>query len=83
MMDTTEIRELTAEDFKKTRKNPFAEKLRKDGYSIIIHVSPEDISETTKGNVDRINLMEAGGWLDLDIEEVQALKKYREANSNA
>jgi len=82
-MDTTEIKELTEEDFKKARKNPYAKKLRENGYSIIIHVSPDDISESTKDNLDRINFLETGGWLDLDVEEIQALKKYREANTNA
>jgi len=81
MIDTSDIRELTAADFAAARKNPYAEKLRKDGYSIIIHVSPEEIAEMTQSNIEKINLMETGGWLDLDHEEIQALEKYRKSNA--
>jgi len=80
MIDTSEIKEITAEEFAKARKNPYAEKLRKNGYSIIIHVSPEDIKRTTKLNVDRIDSMESEDWLDLDAEEIAALKRYRQTH---
>ena len=42
MIDLSDIKEIT--DFSKARKNPYAEKLRKNGYSIVINVSPDDIS---------------------------------------
>ena len=80
MIDTSEIKEITAEEYAKARKNPYAEKLRKNGYSIIIHVSPEDIKRTTKLNVDRIDSMESEDWLDLDAEEIAALKRYRQTH---
>jgi len=80
MIDTSDIKEITAEEFANARKNPYAEKLRKDGYSIIIHVSPEDIERTTKQNVDKIDDMERMDWLDLDVEEIAALKKYRKTH---
>ena len=77
MIDTSDIGEITAEEFASARKNPYAEKLRENGYSIIIHVSPEDIKRTTKRNVDKIDEMEHMDWLDMDAEEVAALKRYR------
>ena len=80
MIDTTDIRELTKEDFLRARKNPYAEKLRKNGYSIIINVSPEEIAEMADRNIKRIDDMEKMDWLELDAEEIEALKMYREAN---
>jgi len=80
MIDTSDISEITAEEFASARKNPYAEKLRKNGYSIIIHVSPEDIKRTTKQNVEKIDEMEQLDWLDMDAEEVAALKKYRQTH---
>ena len=80
MIDTSNISEITAEEFSSARKNPYAEKLRRYGYSIVIHVSPEEIKKTTKQNVKKINKMEHMDWLDMDVEEIAALKKYRQAN---
>ena len=77
MIDTSDIREMTAEDFAKGRKNPYAEKLRKNGYSIIINVSPEDIAKRTMHNVERIKGMD---MLELDPDEQRALERYMEAN---
>ena len=37
-------------DFSKGRKNPFAEKIRKEGYSITVHYSPEDIADGSIGD---------------------------------
>jgi len=81
MIDTSDINEITAKEFANARKNPYAEKLRKNGYSIIIHVSPEDIKKTTQSNVEKINNMERNDWLDLDAEEVAALKRYRQSHN--
>jgi len=80
MIDTSDIRELTKEDFARGRKNPYAEKLRKHGYKIIISVTPEDIAEISKRNIEHIDSMEDMAWLDLEPEEIEALKIYREAN---
>jgi hypothetical protein len=77
-IDTSDIRELTKEDFAKGRKNPYAEKLIKNGYKIIINVTPEDIAEMSERNIEQINSMESMDWLDLDPEEIEALKTYRE-----
>ena len=81
MIDTSDIKEITVEEFANARKNPYAEKLRKNGYSIIIHVSPEDIEKSTQSNVEKINNMEHNDWLDLDAEEITALKKYRQTHT--
>jgi len=80
MTDTSEMRELTREDFARGRKNPFAESLRKNGYKIVIEVTPEDIATMSRENVGRIDEMEETDWLDLDAEEIHALKMYRKAN---
>ena len=78
MIDTSDIRELTKEDFARARKNPYAEKLRENGYKIVINVTPEDIAEMSVKNIEHIDRMESMDWLDLDPDEVAALKKYRE-----
>jgi len=75
MIDTSEIREIT--DFSKARKNPYAERLRKDGYSIVINVSPDDISKMTRRNFEAIQGMD---MLELDPDEQKALEKYMNAN---
>ena len=79
MINTTEIRELTYENFARGKKNLFAESLRKNGYKIIIDVTPEEIAAMSQENVTRINEMENTDWLGLDEEEIQAMKIYRKA----
>ena len=59
MIDTSDIRERTADDFAKGRKNPYAEKLRKEGYSIVIDIGPEDIADKTKRNIEKIQGMDS------------------------
>jgi len=72
-MDSLEIREIT--DLSKARKSPFAEKLKKKGFSITVHYSPEDVVKIIKDTCERdIDLLE------LDAEELKALERYREAN---
>ena len=82
MIDTSEIREMTAEDFAKGRKNPYAERIKKEGFSITVHYSAEDVANMTKHRIEQIDKMENMKWLDLDPDEIQALKKYREANKD-
>ena len=81
MIDTSDIRELTKDDFARGRKNPYAEKLRTQGYRIIIDVTPEDIATMSQQNIDKINDMENMDWLELDAQEIEALKIYRDLNS--
>ncbi|MCL2323325.1 MAG: hypothetical protein FWC47_14630 [Oscillospiraceae bacterium] len=74
-IDLSDIPEIT--DFSKARKNPYAEELHKHGYSIVINVSPEDIANMTKTNIDKIQDMY---MLELDSDERIALEKYLETN---
>jgi len=76
MIDTTDIKEIT--DFSRARRNPYAEKLRKDGYSIVVNVSPKDISNMTQRNIEVIQGMD---MLELDPDERRALEKYMSKNN--
>jgi len=74
-IDLSDIPEIT--DFSKARKNPYAERIRKNGYSITIHYSPEDVAARTKENVERIQGMDMS---DLDQDERRAFERYLETN---
>ena len=76
VIDTSDIPEIT--DFSNARPNPFAEKISKHGYSIIIHYSPEDVARMTQGAVEKIKSLD---MLELDPDEIAALNKYRKANA--
>jgi hypothetical protein len=72
-MDTLEIKEIT--NFSTARKNPYAEKIKKNGFSITVHYGPDDVAKMIKRTCEQdVDLLE------LDPEELQALQKYREAN---
>ena len=73
-IDLSDIPEIT--DFSKARKNPYAEKLLKHGYSIVINVSPEDIANMMRNNIEKIQGM---NMLELDPYEQRALEKYTES----
>ena len=79
MIDYSDIPPIT--DFSSARKNPFAEKIKKHGYTIQIHYSPEDVARMTKQSIEKIDGIEDMAWLDLDADEIVALKKYRMANT--
>jgi len=74
-IDTSDIPEIT--DFSKARNNPYADKIKKHGYSITIHYSPEDVARMTQNNIDKIKSLD---MLELDPDEIAALEKYRKAN---
>jgi hypothetical protein len=76
-IDTSDIPEIT--DFSKARPNPYAEKIKKHGYSITIHYSPEDVARMTDDAVNRIKGLD---MLELDPYEREALKKYAETHSS-
>ena len=76
-IDTSDIPEIT--DFSKARLNPYAEKIRKYGYSITIHYSPEDVARMTESTLEKIKNLD---MLELDPEEKEALRKYEEAHKN-
>ena len=76
-MDAIEIKEVT--DFSKARKNPYAERIKKHGYSITIHYSPDDVARMTKQTLEKIQALD---MLELDADEIAALKKYEAAHKN-
>ena len=75
-IDTSDIAEIT--DFSKARLNPYAEKIRKYGYSIKIRYSPEDVARMTKNTIDKIKSLD---MLELDPDEIAALEKYLKNNN--
>ena len=77
-MNAQEIREIT--DLSKARKNPYAEKIRKAGFSITVHYSSDDVANMTNRTIKKIDRMESMDWFDLDPDEIDALNKYRKAN---
>jgi phosphoribosyl 1,2-cyclic phosphodiesterase len=74
-VDTSDIPEIT--DYSNTRVNPYADKIKKHGYSITIHYSPEDVERMTQSAVADIKNLD---MLELDSDELVALEKYRKAN---
>jgi len=74
-IDLSDIPEIT--DFSKAHKNLYAEKLHKQGYSIVINISPEDIANMTQDNIEKIQSMD---MLELDPDDRRALEKYMETN---
>ena len=80
LIDYSDIPPIT--DFSTARKNPFADKIKKYGYTIQIHYSPEDVANMTKQSIEDIDGIEDMAWLDLDEDEIVALKKYRKANTS-
>ena len=58
----------------KSRKNPFYERIMKEGFTIKEYYSPEDISNIKKGNLARRIDITA-----LDDEESAAMEEYRKA----
>ena len=75
-IDTNDISEIT--DFSNARPNPYAEKIKKHGYSITIHYSAEDVARMMQGTIDKIKSLD---MLELDPDEIAALEKYRKANN--
>jgi hypothetical protein len=77
IVDTSDIPEIS--DFSKARPNPYAKKIRKHGYSITIHYSPDDVAKMTKSTIEKIKNLD---MLQLDPDEKEALKKYEEAHKD-
>ena len=88
--DASEVREALANSYTGIRKNPFAEKMRKYGYTTRVYtspeeyketyISPEEVAETIKCAIEKIDAIEADGWHGFTPTQIQAYKKYREAN---
>jgi len=77
-IDYSDIPEIT--DFSSAKKNPFAEKIKKYGYTLRIHYTPEDVERMNRQAIEKIDGLEDMEWLGLDADEIAALKKYREGN---
>ena len=90
MSDASEIREALVNSYTKVRKNPFAEKMRKYGYTTRVYtssdeytetyISPEEVVEMARQAIEKIDAIEADGWQDLTPTQIQVFKKYRESN---
>ena len=70
-IDLTDIPEIKRTA--KARKNPFYERIMKEGFTIKEYYSPEDVQNIKKGNLARRIDID-----DLDAEELSALNEYRE-----
>ena len=56
-----------------------ADKIKKHGYSITIHYSPEDVARMTRQALEKIQALDI---LELDPDELTALKKYEETHKS-
>ena len=66
-------------DFSKGRKNPFAEKIKKEGYSVTIHYSPDDVASNELDDTKDI----VAALVDLmNREETTRLLLYIKENYN-
>jgi len=74
-IDTSDIPEIT--DFSKARPNPYAERIKKHGYSITIHYSPADVERMTQAALEKAKSLD---MLELDPEELEALEHYMREN---
>jgi len=72
-IDLSDIPEIT--DFSSARKNPYYEKIMKNGFSITEHYGPEDVAEIIKGTCTR-NI----DVLNLDPEEQKAFERHKKAH---
>ena len=74
-IDTSDIPEIT--DFSNARPNPYAEKIKKHGYSITIRYSPEDVARMTESTLEKIKNLD---MLELDSDEIAAFERYKKVN---
>ena len=74
-LDSFEIKEIT--DPSKARKNPYIENIKKNGFSITVHYSPEDVIEILSGK-QKFDF----DILEHDPDELEAFERYKKANDN-
>ncbi|MCL2047171.1 MAG: hypothetical protein FWG87_00445 [Defluviitaleaceae bacterium] len=60
----------------RVQKNPFYEDILKNGFSIAVHYSPEDVAEIINGK-QKFDF----DLLEHDPDELAAFEKYRQANN--
>jgi len=63
-------------DISKIRKNPYYESIVKNGFSIVVHYSPEDVADIINGR-QRFDF----DLLEHDPDEMAAFERYRNANN--
>ena len=73
MMDSLD--NLSMPDASKIRKNPYYESILKNGFSIVVHYSPEDVADIINGR-QRFDF----DFLEHDPDEVAAFERYNNAN---
>jgi len=65
-------------DFSNARKNPYYERIVKNGFSITEHYTADDVAEIIRGTCTR-NI----DVLNLDPEEQKAFERYKKAHGYA
>ena len=73
MSDTLD--NLKLPDLSKIRKNPYYADIIKNGFTIAVHYSPEDVAEIINGK-QKFDF----DLLEHDPDELAAFEKYRKAN---
>jgi len=63
-------------DISKIRKNPYYESIVENGFSIVVHYSPEDVADIINGK-QRFDF----DLLEHDPDEMAAFERYRKANN--
>ena len=64
-------------DLSRVQRNPFYEDIIKNGFSIAVHYSPEDVAEIISGN-QKFDF----DLLEHDPDELAAFEKYRQTNQH-
>ncbi|MCL2095754.1 MAG: hypothetical protein FWH10_02485 [Oscillospiraceae bacterium] len=62
-------------DLSRIQRNPFYEEIIKNGFSVAVHYSPEDVAEIINGK-QKFDF----DLLEHDPDELAAFEKYRQAN---
>ena len=70
-IDFSDIPEVTRS--MKARKNPFYERIMKEGFTVKEYYSPEDIKNIKKGNLLSLRV----DMTTLDAEELAAMEEYK------
>jgi len=78
VIDFSDIPEITR-PVKARRKNPFYERLMKEGFTVKEYYSPEDIKNIKKGNLLSLRV----DLTTLDDEEMAAMEEYRKSQAQA
>ena len=63
-------------DASRIHKNPFYDDIIKNGFSVTIHYSPEDVAEIISGK-QKFDL----DLLEHDPDEIAAFERYKKANT--